>query len=479
MSMMLIDQIKDSACKTAEANAIRAKTGGSAQIVYDWENNKGFADAIDAIQTGGGTPTSEPLKDVNFYDYDGTRLFSYTAEEFDELAELPANPSHDGLIAQGWNYTIAQAKSCLQTYGGCDIGQLYTTSDGKTRIYVELTDECKDPTLAIALDTNETATVYWGDGEFSNITGRGLNYGVSASHSYSAAGSYVISISVTGQFKFYSNGSYSRYSQMFFDGASYDAYAIATGFLYLRTIKRIEIGDGCVGIMPSAFNGLFCLETITFPNAALTLDYNCFQNCQSLRSVTLPNGVTSLPQNCFSACYKLCSVSLPSSIASMSSGVFNDCRLLERIVFPFQWSATANYVYQASSLKAVLPPPSYGASVTGFQNCYSLKKIVIPDTVTSIGVNAFSQCNNAAGSVVIPEGVTAIQNSAFYMCVRISEWHLRPTTPPSLYSARSICVPANCTIYVPYSADHSVLNAYKSATNWSTHASYMQEEAAP
>lgn len=54
MSMMLIDQTKDAACKTAEADAIRAKTGGSSQLVYDWVNNKGFADAIAAIPSGGG-----------------------------------------------------------------------------------------------------------------------------------------------------------------------------------------------------------------------------------------------------------------------------------------------------------------------------------------------------------------------------------------------------------------------------------------
>ena len=54
MAMMLIDQTKDSACKTAEADAIRAKTGGSAQLAYDWANNKGFADAIAAIPSGGG-----------------------------------------------------------------------------------------------------------------------------------------------------------------------------------------------------------------------------------------------------------------------------------------------------------------------------------------------------------------------------------------------------------------------------------------
>ena len=49
----LIDSTKLDACCTAEANAIRAKSGGSAQIAYDYANNKGFADAIAAIPSGG------------------------------------------------------------------------------------------------------------------------------------------------------------------------------------------------------------------------------------------------------------------------------------------------------------------------------------------------------------------------------------------------------------------------------------------
>lgn len=54
MAEMLIDGAKLDACNTAEADAIRAKTGGSSPIPYDYANNKGFADAIDSIQTGGG-----------------------------------------------------------------------------------------------------------------------------------------------------------------------------------------------------------------------------------------------------------------------------------------------------------------------------------------------------------------------------------------------------------------------------------------
>lgn len=60
MATEIVDASKLDECCTAEANAIRAKTGSSAQIAYDWVNSKGFADAIAAI-SGGGDP-NENLK---------------------------------------------------------------------------------------------------------------------------------------------------------------------------------------------------------------------------------------------------------------------------------------------------------------------------------------------------------------------------------------------------------------------------------
>ena len=56
MADMIVDSVKLDACLDAEADAIRAKTGGSADIPFDYANNKGFADAIAAIPSGGGTP---------------------------------------------------------------------------------------------------------------------------------------------------------------------------------------------------------------------------------------------------------------------------------------------------------------------------------------------------------------------------------------------------------------------------------------
>lgn len=60
----LVDSTKLNSCLTAEADAIRAKTGGTAQIPFDFSNSKGFAEAIAAISGGGGvqsgsfTPTA-------------------------------------------------------------------------------------------------------------------------------------------------------------------------------------------------------------------------------------------------------------------------------------------------------------------------------------------------------------------------------------------------------------------------------------
>ena len=50
-----------------------------------------------------GSGSAKVRKDVNFYDYDGTIVESYTTAEFADISALPTNPTHTGLTAQGWN----------------------------------------------------------------------------------------------------------------------------------------------------------------------------------------------------------------------------------------------------------------------------------------------------------------------------------------------------------------------------------------
>lgn len=121
---------------------------------------RSFPTAIGTIPSGGSG--SQSRKDVNFYDYNGTIVNSYTASEFANLSELPANPTHEGLTAQGWNWSLADAKTHVALYGKLDIGQMYITSDGKTRLYISLPEGRTSPILQLYLNDNSELDIDWG-----------------------------------------------------------------------------------------------------------------------------------------------------------------------------------------------------------------------------------------------------------------------------------------------------------------------------
>ena len=76
--------------------------------------------------SGGGASGSAAGSDVVFYDsYDHSVVASYSAAEFARLSALPANPEHAGLVAQGWNWTLENAKAYAAKYGRLTVGQMF------------------------------------------------------------------------------------------------------------------------------------------------------------------------------------------------------------------------------------------------------------------------------------------------------------------------------------------------------------------
>ena len=270
------------------ADAIRGKTGSSATIVAD-----DFPTAIANIPTGGGGGGSSGDA-VRFIDYDGTILHSYSAEDFAALTTMPANPTHTGLTSQGWNWTLADAKAQVTAMGSCDIGQMYITDDGKTRVYISLVDSAGlSPYLGLGV--NGTVVVDWGDNTATDtLTGTAVNVDRKVQHSYASTGNYVITLTVTsGTFAIMGVATNSNGSTLLTrtnDYGSFQKY-------YQNAIQKIELGANAF-FSAYAFQNCYSLASVTIPKNSVTVISDAvFQNCYALTSITIPSGVATIGAN--------------------------------------------------------------------------------------------------------------------------------------------------------------------------------------
>ena len=437
--------------------------------------------------SGGSGSSSAGKKQVNFIDYDGTILYSYTAEEAQALTALPENPSHSGLIAQGWNWSLENIKSQLTNVGGdVWVGQMYDTESGKTEIDINVDNpDFLSPYLAIAV--NGTCTIDWGDGTATDtVTGTSYDTPTFTPHVYATTGRYTISID--GPMGFF--GGSSLNGSLLTDKAS-----LSNRRTYSQYVEAIRCADGVhIGACP--FSGCFALQSITIPDGVTSIVYDAFQNCYALQSITIPDGVTSIGNGAFNYCYSLQSITIPNSVTSIGGGVFYSCYALQSITIPEGVTSIGGNTFQACYALQSITIPDGVTSIgsNAFYGCSTLQSITIPDSVTSIGGNAFAYCSvlqsitihngvtsigdyafdncYALQSITIPDGVKNIGSNAFGNCPSIMEYHFLPTTPPKLNKNAFTGIIAGTIIYVPQGS----LEAYKTANNWSNYASYMHEE---
>lgn len=123
-----------------------------------------------------------------------------------------------------------------------------------------------------------------------------------------------------------------------------------------------------------------------------------------------------------------------------------------------------------------------------FYICKELTNITIPDSLTSIGNNCFAQCSNLT-NITIPDSVTSLGNGVFSQCdglkkiviksqVSIPSSFLFITPKPDVIItankvvtlSKSNAITTGSNIYVP----DDLVDDYKIATNWTTHADYIK-----
>jgi hypothetical protein len=282
--------------KTNIDNTITAKGGVVSKGLINTPTD------IATIPSGGGGGSAQGT--VRFLDYDGTLVTAYTPEEFAALEALPDNPTHEGLTAQGWNWSLADAKEYVASYNELNIGQMYVTSDDRTRIYIKLTEGRISPVLMLYLNNNSELDIDWGDGStHSTFTSTDADY-KSERHEYSTSGDYVIAITVvSGSFAIQSQST--SYNSFFTDDRNSSS---SSDTAYLNSIQKVEIGTGITGIGDFAFRYCTSLTSITIPNTVTSIGSYVFYYCTALTSIAIPDTVTSIGSYAFYYCYSLSSI---------------------------------------------------------------------------------------------------------------------------------------------------------------------------
>ena len=195
---------------------------------------------ITDVTSGGGEVTVDKSKGVIFIDYDGTYIDYWNPEDVASKTTLPSNPSHNGLTAQGWNWTLSRIQAQILAYPDAPVwvGQMYITSSGATEIHISLDNpDLLSPYLKIAV--NGTVTVDWGDGTSTDtVTGTSNATSIFTPHTYATTGDYVISISVT-------NGKFVFHNQFILTHANEQS---VQAYRYSSYIDAVYIGSGMTSI---------------------------------------------------------------------------------------------------------------------------------------------------------------------------------------------------------------------------------------
>ena len=197
-------------------------------------------------------------------------------------------------------------------------------------------------------------------------------------------------------------------NQYFNDGNGSDCIIQTSNNTLIIGCKNTIIPNSVTTIGNYAFSSCTSLTGITIPNSVTTINIGAFYNCTGLTSITIPNSVTTISGNAFIGCIGLENIEVDDDNQYFNDGNGSDCII-----------QTSNNTLIIGCKNTIIPNSVTTIGDQAFQNCTGLTSITIPDSVITIGSQAFYGCTSL-NELIIGSGVTSIGNQAFSGCTSLT-----------------------------------------------------------
>ncbi len=279
----------------------------------------------------------------------------------------------------------------------------------------------------------------------------------------------------------------------------------SSAFFGCTGLTSITIPNSITSIGEWAFGLCTSLTSITIPNSITSIGEYAFYLCTSLTSITIPNNVTGIGTGAFVDCTSLTSVVW--NVKQVNNGVgespfssYNDNIIpISSFTFGDEVESIPDYLcYGMSNLTSITIPENVTSiGEKAFHDCVNLTSVVwdakqcklsgespfysYTDSITSITSFTFGDkvenippylCKymNKLTSITIPNSVTSIEWNAFSN-TGLSSISVLAETPPSITYHTFDGVSFDLPVYIPC----GTAEAYQTADCWSEFENYIEK----
>lgn len=243
----------------------------------------------------------------------------------------------------------------------------------------------------------------------------------------------------------------------------------AFAFNNCKQLTSVVLPNGLKRIEDGAFWGCSNMTSANIPSGLTYLGSDAFRNASSLSSsIVLPSTLSEIGSSAFKRCTSLSNVTIENGVEIIGGSAFVDCSNLKSIDIPNSVYSLGTSAFESAGLTSINIPESITeiqASV--FYGC-KLTKITLPAGLKSIDAEAFADNGTNIEKVEIPESVISIGNNAFNG-TNVKNFYINNIPSKINLNANSPFKATGTSIHV----FTLMKNIFENATNWSNYKGHF------